>query len=159
MKEVNEKKQYVNQKIKKGAYESKGAYKIAHKFTPSFRFSDFTYCFFINPLQKSNKKSILQTFIDFEKGRSISAQISNEGGLFFVKKMRRPSSVSRFTLNLVFVHRQQVDIDVRHSVKCVVKLEREMQVDIELDLHLACPSRMSTYIDLKRLGQVIVDLP
>ena len=123
------KKQYVNQKIKKGAYESKGAYKIAHKFTPSFRFSDFTYCFFINPLQKSNKKSILQTFIDFEKGRSISAQISNEGGLFFVKKMRRPSSVSRFTfremcceigerLNLVFVHYT----DSKHSVKCVVTL-------------------------------------
>ena len=41
--------------------------------------------------------------------------------------MRRPSSVSRFTLNLVFVHRQQVDIDVRHSVKCVVKLEREIK--------------------------------
>ena len=36
------KKQYVNQKIKKGAYEPKGAYKIAHKSTPSFRFSDFT---------------------------------------------------------------------------------------------------------------------
>ena len=51
------KKQYVNQKIKKGAYEPKGAYKIAHKSTPFFRFSDFTYCFFINPLSKNLTKN------------------------------------------------------------------------------------------------------